>query len=390
MEITRHPAGQTLVLQLKGRLDGTWSERTTLALLASLEEGWHHLRLDLSGVDYVSSAGLRVLIQHYKKLAALNGSLAVINPSQPVHDLLAMAGLQSLLTDASLPDSAGPAARTFSDGPHCGLIESHPLTPGGTLHAALADAHAPHCFTADTIGLGLGSLGSEPGCPGEFLALCGAAIAQPADGHQSPDYIVEQGELRPRVLARSGIIARGNFSHCLRFESTTPHHGLPLSTLLDLALTETDADAIGLAFVAETDYLAGAALLQSGDPHVLTPLPFPEVRDQMVFTAEPAWPRSLAIGVAFATRSADSPLAPQLRPLHALRVHAHAAAFPYSSLPKGALAPADLIPRLLDTNTPLGLLHLLNDHRPSGLGESRFLRGAFWVAPLTFAPSSHA
>lgn len=390
MEITRHPAGQLLVLQLKGRLDGTWSERTTLALLASLEEGWHHVRLDLSEVEYVSSAGLRVLIQHYKKLAALNGSLAVINPSQPVHHLLAMAGLQSLLTEIPTPNSAGPAAHAFNSGPHSGLTESTPLSPGGTLRATLADAHAPHCFTADSIGLGLGSLGSEPGRPGEFLALCGAAVAQPADGHQSPDYILQQGELRPRVVAQSGIIARGSFSHCLRFESTTPQHGLPLSALLDLALAETGADAIGLAFAAETEYLVGAALLQSGTPQALTPLPFPEVRDQMVFTAEPAWPRSLSIGVAFATRAADSPLAAQLRPLHALRVHAHAAAFPYSSLPKGALAPADVIPRLLDTDTPLGLLHLLNDHRPGGLGESRFLRGALWVAPLTFAPSPHA
>ncbi len=378
MEITRHSAGHLLTLSLKGRLDGSWSEHTSEAFLATLEEGWHHLRLDLSEVSFLSSAGIRTLIQHYKKLATLKGSLVVINPSRPVRDILTMAGLQMLLTEAPTPESGSAASRTLEGG----SVESYTMTPGATLQAALLDSSAPLCFPAGMLGLGLGTLGSEPGIPGEFFAMAGTAIAQPADGRQSPDYVTTQGELRPGVAPRTGIAARGSFALCLRFDTAAPQRGLPLSALIDLALKETGADAVGLAFAAEAESLVGAALLRAGENQPLTPLPFPEVRNQMAFTAEPAWPRSLALGVAFAARSPDHPLAPQLRPLGPLRVHAHAAAFPYSPLPKGELCPEAFTAELLESEQPLGLLHLLDDHRPGGLGESRFHRGALWVAPL--------
>jgi hypothetical protein len=65
--------------------------------------------------------------------------------------------------------------------------------------------------------------------------------------------------------------------------------------------------------------------------------------------------------------------------------HFHAAAFPYRPLRKGKVDLVHTVQPLFESEQVLGLLHLLNDWRElSGAGESRFLRGACWCAPLTF------
>jgi hypothetical protein len=71
-------------------------------------------------------------------------------------------------------------------------------------------------------------------------------------------------------------------------------------------------------------------------------------------------------------------------PSGGLRGHFHAAAFPYCPLRKGRVDLVSTIRSLFESELVLGLLHLLNDWRePGGAGESRFLRGACWCAPLT-------
>jgi hypothetical protein len=66
-----------------------------------------------------------------------------------------------------------------------------------------------------------------------------------------------------------------------------------------------------------------------------------------------------------------------------LHGHFHAAAFPYRPLRKGKVNFNEAIQPLFESESVLGLLHLLNDWREvNGAGESRFLRGACWCAPL--------
>jgi anti-anti-sigma factor len=42
------------------------------------------VRLNLAGVTYISSMGIRVLIKFYQQLNGINGALLVSNPSEPV------------------------------------------------------------------------------------------------------------------------------------------------------------------------------------------------------------------------------------------------------------------------------------------------------------------
>ena len=79
MEITQHPRDGLLELQLKGRLDANWSDRVGAAIETAIRAGQHQIDLDLSQVDYVSSAGIRVLLKYYKQLKAARGVLDHLN-----------------------------------------------------------------------------------------------------------------------------------------------------------------------------------------------------------------------------------------------------------------------------------------------------------------------
>jgi hypothetical protein len=116
---------------------------------------------------------------------------------------------------------------------------------------------------------------------------------------------------------------------------------------------------------------------------------FPAVRDRLDFTAEPAFAGSVAVLGGFALRQPPPALAPQLRPLApdaALHAHLHAAVFPYRPLRRDRLDLAATVRELFESDSLLGLLHLLHDWRPgSGAGQTRLERGALWIAPLALA-----
>src|SRR5262245_14863701 len=100
MEITRQPSGDVLVLQLKGRFDANWCGHVQDALATAVRGGEHRIHLDMAGVSYLSSAGLRVLLSFYKQLRAINGLFGVVNPSSVVRSVLDLSGLGVLITSA--------------------------------------------------------------------------------------------------------------------------------------------------------------------------------------------------------------------------------------------------------------------------------------------------
>ena len=63
--------------------------------------------------------------------------------------------------------------------------------------------------------------------------------------------------------------------------------------------------------------------------------------------------------------------------------HFHAAPFSHRTLPIGEIDLKGTVASLFETQHLQGVLHLLADYREAaGLGESEFVRGACWAAPL--------
>ena len=85
-----------LTLSLTGKLD----TMTSLQLEAELKkclDTVKHLVFDFSALDYVSSAGLRVLVKA-QKVMNKQGTMVVRNPNSEIYEILDVTGLAGILT----------------------------------------------------------------------------------------------------------------------------------------------------------------------------------------------------------------------------------------------------------------------------------------------------
>lgn len=398
MEIVLRREGEVLVLALAGRLDARWSDHVGESLETALREGRHHLRLDLARVDYISSAGIRVLIRYAQQLRQIGGSFGLLQPAPPVVEVLEMSGVLALL-EVTAPVQREPAASVELES---GRFELHPLTRGARLRCQVVGEPSAleRGFTAadcrsvsypeGSFGLGLGALGRGfADCQdrfGEFLAVAGSATYLPTSGTQAPDFLVGERALVPRLQVLYGARCLGDFEKLARFEAGPERGALPLSRLVGAGLELVDAEAAGLVIVADAAGLLGAALRRSPVRELGAPsLEFPAIRSWLSFTSERAFPNCVALVVGLAVREPAPALAPLLRPLDGkgLSGHFHAAAFSYRPLPQGRLDLAETVRALFQEQMLQGLLHLLHDDREfAGVGESELLRGALWISAL--------
>ena len=83
------------IFSIEGRLDTTSAPELENAVNAE-GESLSYLVLDLKGVEYISSAGLRVLLGAQKKMQKI-GSMKVINVSEEVMDVFEMTGFADIL-----------------------------------------------------------------------------------------------------------------------------------------------------------------------------------------------------------------------------------------------------------------------------------------------------
>jgi len=91
------------LLEVIGRIDGNNVLELGAAIEHAIGEGRIHLLLDLSGVQYMNSSGLRELVQVFKRLQRIGGSLTVVNPSERVKSLLELVGLETIFDIYSDP-----------------------------------------------------------------------------------------------------------------------------------------------------------------------------------------------------------------------------------------------------------------------------------------------
>ena len=96
MNIEKKLEGTTLTLALEGRLDTTTSPDLEEALAASLD-GVAELVFDFSKLDYLSSAGLRVLLSAQKRMMK-QGEMKVTHVSETIMEIFEVTGFSDILT----------------------------------------------------------------------------------------------------------------------------------------------------------------------------------------------------------------------------------------------------------------------------------------------------
>jgi len=408
MEILTQQAGDAVEVKVRGRLDNYWTEHLRTNLEELIRSGAHRLRLNLSEVPYLSSAGIGLLMQFYNQLKGIGGSLVVTNPSDRAKLILDLCKLSPILLAEALPVATphhkAEIRRLSSPLASYEVLEYDLQRPlicqrigdPGLLQACRFGPQDCQTigFPSGSFGLGLGAFGHDfedsQARFGEFLAVGGSAAYLPTDGTNVPDFMVASGELVPEMNVLYGLRCEGGFSHLMRFESAAAEGPVPLAELVRASLEVAGAQAIGMAMVAESAGLVGAALRRSPaaaagfEPN---PFRYPEVRTWLSFSPERLYSRSLVLLCGIAAGSECGPMAALLRPIGAGRSpqgHFHAAAFSYRPLKKGEIDLKATATTLFETESLQGVLHLLADDRETaGPHQSEFVRGACWIAAIS-------
>lgn len=95
MEVIETRQHGILVLGLKGRLDSTTSEDFEKTLLGSVRQGETRLVLDFEELEYISSAGLRVLLKAAKEVKSSEGRIALCSVRDYIKEIFEMSGFVS-------------------------------------------------------------------------------------------------------------------------------------------------------------------------------------------------------------------------------------------------------------------------------------------------------
>jgi anti-anti-sigma factor len=102
-----------LVADVGGRLDSVSAGAAGDRLVSIVQGEDKSILLNLENIEYVTSAGLRVIIRGAKLLQANRGELKICNATGPVKNVLEMSGFNSLL---KIYDSEKEALSAFLAG----------------------------------------------------------------------------------------------------------------------------------------------------------------------------------------------------------------------------------------------------------------------------------
>jgi stage II sporulation protein AA (anti-sigma F factor antagonist) len=111
MEIFEVRANDVVILTPTGRVDASNAISLEEHVVALIDAGERRLVLELKDLDYVSSAGLRVMLVAAKRLGAAGGKLALAAPQPIVREILDIAGLSTILQILPNAQAATEAVR---------------------------------------------------------------------------------------------------------------------------------------------------------------------------------------------------------------------------------------------------------------------------------------
>ncbi len=100
------------VVMPSGRLDSTTARLLDAALIEQLDASHTRLVVDLSGVTYISSSGLKVIVSAWRKAQKLGGSVLLSGLTPRVREVFEISGFDTLFTmTASVEEAAANIAR---------------------------------------------------------------------------------------------------------------------------------------------------------------------------------------------------------------------------------------------------------------------------------------
>lgn len=98
MNITKTSSGGDTILAVAGKIDSVTCGQFSDEIEKVFTEGFTKMILDFGGVEYISSAGLRVIIDAQKKVNSQNRKMEITKLSQSVKSVFDITGFTRILT----------------------------------------------------------------------------------------------------------------------------------------------------------------------------------------------------------------------------------------------------------------------------------------------------
>lgn len=105
-ELIEEQKGEVLVVRIKGRLDSISAPTAEKRVFDLIGNGSQKIILEISGTNYISSAGMRMLLATTKKIRTLSGKLCICSMAPNVMDVLKMSGFDHILELYSTEEEA--------------------------------------------------------------------------------------------------------------------------------------------------------------------------------------------------------------------------------------------------------------------------------------------
>ena len=91
--------GESHELVLSGRIDGEAANQLEVEVLSAMRAGAKEIYVNLNGVNFLCSAGLRVLLQYWRQMKNSQRLLQVTRPSSEVEPVLRSSGFWETLVE---------------------------------------------------------------------------------------------------------------------------------------------------------------------------------------------------------------------------------------------------------------------------------------------------
>jgi anti-sigma B factor antagonist len=105
-EITQHMESGVVVLAVAGRLDSSNAGTLEHEMLDLIDGGESRFVVDCAALDYISSAGLRVLLIAAKRLAATAGVIVLSGLTEQIKEVFDIVGFASIFKTYPTPHEA--------------------------------------------------------------------------------------------------------------------------------------------------------------------------------------------------------------------------------------------------------------------------------------------
>lgn len=98
MTITHEISGQTALVYLSGRIDAQSAPGVNEEINQIIDQGRNRMLINFKGLEYISSAGLRVLITVAKRLKATSGKLVLCSLEPKIYEVFDVSGFTAIFS----------------------------------------------------------------------------------------------------------------------------------------------------------------------------------------------------------------------------------------------------------------------------------------------------